>query len=108
MSNPSSVDGLPAVIVTGTGEVTVSLNQDREYTIAHRGQDASGGADTATIYLAVDAATDADASEGANKAILKSGEALSLCGGVNVLRLKTASGAPTVNIIPGPRLMGAW
>lgn len=111
MSNPTSVgvsDGNPAVLEATTTLQAVTLDPQREYTVGHDGEDTAGSSSTGSVYLAVDAAVDNDASEGANKAKLINGRSLVIGPGVGVLKFRTASGSPTFTINPGPRLHGQW
>jgi len=104
MANPDSVgltDYKPAVVLASGTEDSVSLERHKRYHLYHDGEDASGNACTQTIYLRCNADTvDADTSEGANKAKLKSGGNLTIGPGVDTLYFKMASEDCTFTIIP--------
>lgn len=105
MANPTSIAGIPAVLVASTSEQSVMLETNREYTLAHDGENASGVADTATIYLAFQSASvDADASEGASKFKLLGGRSVVLGPGLDTVKFKVAAGAPTFSVSPGPEI----
>lgn len=94
----------PAVLAASTEEQTITLEEDREYTLAHDGEDATGAEDTHTIYLSFGGAVDADAGEGADKAKLKDGRVFLIGPGISILKFKCAAGAPTFSIAPGRRV----
>ena len=111
MANPTSVDDVPAVIVTSTGGDDITLNPDRRYHVAHDGETNAGAASAVTVYLSFSAAVDADESEGADKAKLIAGRSIPVPAGTRLLRTKlkaAAPSAPTITIVPTERQWGAW
>lgn len=114
MSNPTTMVPAagavptPAVIVTGVVEVLLTLDPRREYTIAHDGETNGGVADSNNVYLATATGVTASSAEGANKAKLLPGRTIVVGPGVDTLALKTAAGAPTVTVVPGPDCLGMW
>ena len=111
MANPTSVDDVPAVIVTSTAGDDVTLNPDRRYHVAHDGETHTGAASALTVYLAFSAAVDPDESEGADKAKLIAGRSIPIPAGTRLLRTKLKAGSattPTITIVPTERQWGAW
>lgn len=113
----TSVLGIqPAVKAAGTGGTTFTVDPYRSYTFAHLGKDANGDDDTALIAIMVakaegDELVSADYTEENNKLLLPNEgaarlEAISkgeaVAGATRTITLISASGAPVVNIIPGP------
>ena len=108
MANPTSIDGRPAVLAVPSGPAEqVTLNPDRQYSIAHTGKDTGGATAGQDVYLATEASVDADGSEGPDKYILADGEFIVLPPGIGVLKFQSA-GTPTIKVMPGARLNGQW
>lgn len=112
MANPTMVgmvDHAPAVLAVTDVQASVTLDPQREYELQHDGENAAGSASAATIYLATTGNTDADASEGPDKAKLLPGKPALLGPGVSTLRFACASGqAATMTVWPGRRRLGAF
>jgi hypothetical protein len=75
--------------------------------IAHCGKQADGDSDTSDVFISTDAAVDPDASEGADKWILPSGEYQAFPPGIGVFRFQS-SGTPTIKIMPSAKYHGKW
>lgn len=107
----------PAVKASSTDGTSFTVDPYRSHTIAHLGKDAAGDDDTALIAIGVGVVSDAaDYTEDDNKLLLPSGAAVLLPAmfrGTSpgttketlaaTIFLKSASGAPVVNVIPGPK-----
>lgn len=109
MANPTSIDGQPAILAVPSAQAEqVTLNPDRQYSVQHTGKQADGDTDVNDVYLSTSSAVDPDASEGADKYIIASGnDPVTLPPGIAVLKFQSG-GTPTIKIMPGPRLCGRW
>lgn len=109
MANPTSIEGLNAVLEATTTQQEILLQSDREYTLRHLGQDTGGSPATEAIYVGLNSSTsDADNSEGASKIVLKNGSDETFGPGVTQIAFKTSSGSPTFAISPWPRRFGKF
>lgn len=119
MANPDSlVSGQLAVLVSSTAEQTIPVSVNRNHTLYHHGEDASGVADTEPIYFACVDPTVAGMSNpaasyvspnyqpGGNKFILKSGTSVILRAGFTHIKFRTAAGAPVFGVSPGDHQFG--
>ncbi len=105
MANPTSIAGVPAVIVVNPAGGNVTIDPLREYTLKHDGEATDGTASTDIIYLSLALAVDADGSEGADKAKLCAGDVIVLGPGLTTINFATAAGdEATMTVIPSPRL----
>lgn len=94
-------DYKPCVLKATTSQQSISMNPDLEYLLQHTGKDASNNASTVEIYLAFDGTVDADASEGADKAILMNQQPMPIGPGLDILKYRSSAEA-CFNVIPGP------
>lgn len=91
------INNEPSTVGTSNSETSLSLDPTRMYTLAHDREDASHAADANTIYLGF-AGVAADGANGLNKFKLLDGRVLEIGPGVNIVRYKSAGGAPTMSI----------
>lgn len=102
---------LPAVVVAGTGESTITLSKDRRYRLKHLGLDADGStAGTEAIFLRVGTDTvETNLNAATDKAaLINNHEPIEIGPGVTKLYAKTAAGAPTFSIMPLPPVFGQY
>lgn len=97
-----------AVIAASTTEDVLTLDNRRDYTLIHNGLDVDGNAATTSIFMANDAASDADLSASTNKLVLSDGRVVTIGPGLSSVRFKTASGSPTFQVIRNPEYQGAY
>lgn len=102
MANPTELYGGVATVVTGTTQVSLTIDPHRIYTVFHTGLGTGLAADTNPVMLAIDGNVDADGSEGSDKFILLSQAYVEIGPGKSVVKFKTAAGAPTVCLSSGP------
>jgi hypothetical protein len=110
MAEPTTIDGGLHLIAAAATAKSITLNPDREYTIAHNGVDVSANAVTNTIFLGIDAAPAAATyAADENKFALLDGRAVVIGPGVKTLYfIGYDSGIPTFSIAAGPEIGGTW
>jgi len=109
MANPTAVgkdDYEPGLVETSTSPVTVSLNDDKAYILAHSGLDTSGNADGNAVMFATEDST-AALTPGAGQGVLISKSSLPIGPGIKTLKLDSNGGAAMVTVIPMMRMVKA-
>lgn len=97
-----TIDGAkPALVQITSTESVLTLQVDREYTLFHTGLDVSGNSTTNTVYGDYAGDRVADEAADTDKLVLLSGKAVTIGPGLDVYKLKTASGSPVIQVIPG-------
>ena len=107
MANPDAINDLPATVKVTASGVSLTLDQDREYTLGHDGVDASGVEASSTVYVGRDAMPTADSSEGSDKAALIAGRAIVIGTGWPRVFLNSTAEV-TVTVLPSPHKHGHW
>lgn len=94
----------PAIKAASTSGVSFTVDAYRQYTLVHTGKDAAGSDATGLVCIGIDTApAAADYSEDNNKLVLPAGSAVIVGPFAGRVYLKSASGAPMVQIIPSGR-----
>ncbi len=104
----TSLDGDLAVLEVGTSGIEVTLNSDREYTVAHDGVNASEAATAEAVFIGHDDAPTADHTSEDDHANLIAGRKLVVGPGQAKMYLITATATVIVTVAPGPKLRGAY
>jgi len=109
MANPTSV-GLdnsqnPAMVVTDTTGVGITIDQTKNYLVRHTGLDnaSTPAAALGTVYVTLGqsgTAITANGVEGGNKFPLLAGESMVVGPNAQTLGFRAASGTPVVSVVP--------
>ena len=98
-------DAKPITIAASTSGVAVTVNPSRPYALYHTGKSSAAAASTAIVAVGYDAvSTAADYTAESNKLILEAGGTVLIERGPATLYLKSASGAPIIQIVPKVRV----
>lgn len=108
MANVSAIDLNPTIVAVTTNNAAITLNPDRQYLLVHNGVDNAGSASTAVVYGSTVSSLTPGPTEGANAFAINEGGAVVIGPGKSYLALKTASGAATVTVAPGPGFSGSY
>lgn len=95
------VQNYPVVAASSTAGVAITFDPSQPYGIYHTGKNASGVAATGLVVIGYGAnPATADYAAESNKLILESSGTVMIDRGVTTLYIKSASGAPMLQIVP--------
>jgi hypothetical protein len=115
MANPSSVGvetesvGMmyePGLVQVDTTARSITLNVEKQYTIAHSGVDASGADSSSIIRMAFEANGTPGYTSGTNHLLLIDESTQVIGPGLSTMRFNTASGTVMMNLVPVVKVWG--